>query len=541
MIRKHFYYYFSHLRNDIPAGIVVFLVALPLCLGIALASGAPLFAGIITGIVGGVVVAWASGSQLSVSGPAAGLTVIVLNAIDKLGSFQALLLSVVIAGGLQLVLGFLQAGVIGAYFPSAVIKGMLAAIGLILILKQIPHAVGYDADFEGDESYEQADGHTTFSEIAYSLEAISPGAVIVSVVAIGIMLLWETSLFKRNAVLGLIPGPLVAVLWGVAYNLLTMKFAPAYAIAQEHLVKLPEIQGVQGFFQQFTFPDFTQWANPEVYTVAVTIAIIASLETLLSLEAADKIDPLKRVAPTNRELKAQGLGNLISGAIGGLPMTAVIVRTSANVNAGGRTKVACFTHGVLLLLSVMFITEYLNLIPLACLAAILLLTGYKLAKPKLFKEMYAKGASQIVPFVVTIVAILMTDLLKGIAVGMVVGLYYVIRSNFHAAITLTRHGNNYLLRLHKDVSFLNKALLRRYLDSVEENGYVIIDASRAQFIDQDILETIYDFVAAASDDNITVELKNLDGKPKKTKKPASAKKQLTLDGEHYETTRKAAA
>lgn len=541
MVHKHIRYYLSHLRNDIPAGIVVFLVALPLCLGIALASGAPLFAGIITGIVGGVVVAWASGSQLSVSGPAAGLTVIVLNAIDKLGSFQSFLLSVVIAGGLQLVLGFLQAGVIGAYFPSAVIKGMLAAIGLILILKQIPHAVGYDADFEGDESYEQADGHTTFSEIAYSLEAISPGAVIVSVVAIGIMLLWETSLFKRNAVLGLIPGPLVAVLWGVAYNLLTMKFAPAYAIAQEHLVKLPEIQGVQGFFQQFTFPDFTQWANPEVYTVAVTIAIIASLETLLSLEAADKIDPLKRVAPTNRELKAQGLGNLISGAIGGLPMTAVIVRTSANVNAGGRTKVACFTHGVLLLLSVMFITEYLNLIPLACLAAILLLTGYKLAKPKLFKEMYAKGASQIVPFVVTIVAILATDLLKGIAVGMVVGLYYVIRSNFHAAITLTRHGNNYLLRLHKDVSFLNKALLRRYLDSVEENGYVIIDASRAQFIDQDILETIYDFVAAASDDNITVELKNLDGKPKKTKKPASAKKQLTLDGEHYETTRKAAA
>ncbi len=541
MVHKHIGYYLSHLRNDVPAGIVVFLVALPLCLGIALASGAPLFSGIITGIVGGVVVAWASGSQLSVSGPAAGLTVIVLNAIDKLGSFQALLLSVVIAGGLQLVLGFLQAGVIGAYFPSAVIKGMLAAIGLILILKQLPHAAGYDANFEGDESYLQADGHTTFSEIVYSLQAISPGAVIVSLVAIGIMLMWETSLFKRNAVLGLIPGPLVAVLWGVAYNLFSAKFAPAYAIAQEHLVKLPEIQGVQGFFQQFTFPDFTQWTNPEVYTVAVTLAIIASLETLLSLEAVDKIDPLKRVAPTNRELKAQGLGNLIAGAIGGLPMTAVIVRSSANVNAGGRTKMACFVHGVLLLLSVMFINQYLNLIPLACLAAILLLTGYKLAKPKLFKEMYTKGASQIVPFVVTIVAILATDLLKGIAVGMVIGLYYVIRTNFHASITLTQHGNNYLLRLHKDVSFLNKALLRRYLDSVEENGYVIIDASRAQFIDQDILETIHDFVAAASDDNITVELKNLNGKPQKAKKPASADKQLTLDGEHYETTRKAAA
>ncbi|WP_434130299.1 SulP family inorganic anion transporter [Methylocaldum gracile subsp. desertum] len=542
MVRKHINYYVSHLRNDIPAGVVVFLVALPLCLGIALASGAPLFAGIITGIVGGVVVAWASGSQLSVSGPAAGLTVIVFNAIDKLGSFQTLLLSVVLAGGLQLLLGFLQAGVIGAYFPSAVIKGMLAAIGLILILKQIPHAVGYDADFEGNEAYVQADGHTTFSELAYSLEAISPGAVIVSTVAIGIMLLWETRLFKQNAVLSLIPGPLVAVLWGVAFNLLSQHFLPAFAIAKEHLVSLPEIQGVAGFFQQFTLPDFSQWANPEVYTVAVTIAIIASLETLLSLEAADKIDPLKRIAPTNRELKAQGLGNLLSGLIGGLPMTAVIVRSSANVNAGGRTKMACFIHGVLLLLSVMFITRYLNLIPLACLAAILLLTGYKLAKPKLFKEMYAKGASQIIPFVVTIVAILATDLLKGIAVGMVVGLYYVIRTNFQAAITLTQHGNNYLLRLHKDVSFLNKALLREYLNRVGENGYVIIDATRAQFIDQDILETIHDFVAAASDDNITVELKNLNGTHGiATQRASTTDKQQTVTGENYETARKAAA
>jgi len=511
MIHKHFHYYLSHLGNDLPAGIVVFLVALPLCLGIALASGAPLFAGVITGIVGGLVVAWASGSQLSVSGPAAGLTVIVFHAIDTLGSFQAFLLSVVLAGGLQLGLGFLRAGVIGAYFPSAVIKGMLAAIGLILIMKQLPHAVGYDADFEGDEAFLQSDAHTTFSELAYSLQAISPGAAIVSGVALLIMLLWDSRFFKKSAVLSLIPGPLVAVVWGVGFNLYTQHFAPAFGIAKEHLVSLPEIQGLQGFFQQFTFPDFTQWANPAVYTVAVTIAIIASLETLLSLEAADKIDPLKRVAPTNRELKAQGLGNLISGLIGGLPMTAVIVRSSANVNAGGRTKVACFTHGVLLLLSVMFISRYLNLIPLACLAAILLLTGYKLAKPKLFKEMYAKGASQIVPFVVTIGAILATDLLKGIAVGMVIGLYYVIRTNFQAAITLTRHGHNYLLRLHKDVSFLNKALLRQALDSIEADGYVIIDASRAQFIDQDILETIHDFVAAAPDDNITVELKSLNG------------------------------
>jgi MFS superfamily sulfate permease-like transporter len=511
MVHKHFDYYVSHLRNDIPAGVVVFLVALPLCLGIALASGAPLFSGIIAGILGGLVVAWASGSQLSVSGPAAGLTVIVFDAIGRLGGFKVFLFSVVVAGLMQLALGYLKAGVIGAYFPVSVIKGMLAAIGLILILKQIPHAVGYDADYEGDESYQQPDEHTTFSEIGYSLDAVSPGAITVSLVSILIMLLWETKLFKRNPVLSLIPGPLMAVLFGVGFNLASRQFFPDFAIAQEHLVNLPVIQGVQDFLGQLALPDFSQWANPETYTVAATLAIVASLETLLSLEAADKLDPLKRIAPTNRELKAQGLGNMISGLIGGLPMTAVIVRSSANVNAGGRTKMACFIHGLLLLVSVLFLSRHLNLIPLSCLAAILLLTGYKLAKPALFREMYHKGTSQIVPFVVTILAILLTDLLKGMAIGMVCGLYYVIRANYHSAITLTRDGNNYLLRLHKDVSFLNKAPLRDALARIEENGYVIIDASRAQFIDQDILETIHDFVAAAPDDHITVELKNLNG------------------------------
>lgn len=511
MIRKHLDYYASHLREDLPAGIVVFLVALPLCLGIALASGAPLFSGVIAGIVGGLVVGWASGSQLSVSGPAAGLTVIVFHAIEKLGSYQAFLYSVVLAGLIQLALGFLQAGIVGAYFPVSVIKGMLAAIGLLLILKQIPHAVGYDADYEGDESFDQSDAHTTFSEIGYSLEAFSPGAVIVTLGALAIMLLWETAFFKRIPLLSLLPGPMVAVLWGLGYNLYTDQHAPVYPIAKEHLVNLPEIQGLEGFLQQLTLPDFSQWSNPEAYLIAATLAIVASLETLLSLEAMDKLDPLKRVAPTNRELKAQGLGNLICGMIGGLPMTAVIVRGSANVIAGARTKVSCFVHGLLLFLSVMFIGRFLNHIPLACLAAILLLTGYKLAKPALFAEMYRKGASQIVPFVVTIVAILLTDLLKGMAIGMVLGLYYVIRTNFHAAITLTRDGNNYLLRLQKDVSFLNKALLRDCLSRIEEDGYVIIDATRAQFIDHDILETIEDFVSAAQEDRITVELKNLNG------------------------------
>ncbi len=508
MLHKHVQYYVGHLKDDIPAGIVVFLVALPLCLGIALASGAPLFSGLITGVVGGVIVSWASGSQLSVSGPAAGLTVIVLTAIEKLGSFETFLLAVALAGVIQLALGFLRAGVIGAYFPSAVIKGMLSAIGLILIMKQIPHAIGYDAELEGDETYMPSTAGGTLSDLLQSFHVFSIGATIVSVVAILIMLLWETPWFKRSRLLSLIPGPLVAVLWGVVYNLVSAKYFPGYQIIHEHLVQLAEVAGLADFVNHFTHPDFSQLLNPDVYTVAVTLAIVASLETLLSLEAVDKLDPLRRIAPTNLELRAQGLGNLISGMIGGLPMTAVIVRSAANVNAGGRTKVASFVHGILLLFSVAFLTHTLNLIPLATLAAILLLIGYKLAKPALFIEMYRKGMDQLLPFVITLGAILITDLLKGIAIGMVVGLYFVIKANFHAAMSLTRDGKNYLLRLQKDVSFLNKALLRSYFDSVEVGAYLIIDAGRAQFVDQDILETIQDFVAAAKEDGITVELRN---------------------------------
>ncbi len=510
MTHKHLKYYLQHLGTDIPAGLVVFLVALPLCLGIAMASGAPLFAGVISGIVGGLVVAWLSGSQLSVSGPAAGLTVIVIQAIQKLGSFESFLFAVVIAGGIQLILGYLRAGVIGAYFPSAVIKGMLAAIGLILIMKQIPHAVGFDADYEGDEAYMPADAEFTLAEIVKSFGAISLGPVIVSALAIVILLAWETRMFKRNRILSLIPGPLVAVLWGVGFNLSTQDNS-LLAIHPEHLVNLPAIQGIAGFLHQLQFPDFAQYANPDIYNIAITIAIVASLETLLSLEATDKLDPLRRVAPTNQELKAQGIGNIISGMLGGLPITAVIVRSSANVNAGGRTKMACFFHGVLLLLSVMFLSRHLNYIPLASLASILLLTGYKLAKPNLFLEMYAKGMNQLAPFVITVVAILVSDLLKGMAIGIVCGLFFVIKANFHSAITLTRDGNNYLLRLQKDVSFLNKALLRTYLGQVAENSYLIIDGSKAQFIDQDIMETIQDFVNAAKDDHITVELKKIGG------------------------------
>jgi MFS superfamily sulfate permease-like transporter len=507
MIHKHTQYYFRHLKDDIPAGVVVFLVALPLCLGIALASGAPLFSGLIGGLVGGLVVSWLSGSQLAVSGPAAGLTVIVFNAIETLGSFQGLLVACILAGVMQLVLGFLRAGIIGAFFPAAVIEGMLAAIGLILIIKQIPHATGYHSSYEGDESYMKETAESSFLELFDAFSGISPGSVVISVVALLILILWNTAGFKKQRWLKLIPGPLMAVIWGVGYNSFTQQFVPDWAVSNLHLVSLPVSEKATDFFNNFVLPDSSylmHLSNPNVYIVAVTIAIIASLETLLSLEATDKLDPLKRLAPTNRELKAQGVGNIISGFLGGLPITAVIVRSAANINAGGQSRIACFTHGVFLLLSVMFFAHYLNTIPLACLAAILLNTGYKLANPVLFKKFYQKGMSQFLPFVITVVAILITDLLKGMAIGMIVGLFFVIKANYQAAITLTQDGSHYLLSLNKDVSFLNKALLRKFILKIPEKSTVTIDASKATFIDYDIFETIENFLSTASDDNIII-------------------------------------
>ncbi len=510
MLHKHLDYYVKHLDKDLPAGLVVFLVALPLCLGIALASGAPPFSGLIAGIVGGMVISLASGSQLSVSGPAAGLTAIVAAAIQKQG-FESLLLSVALGGAMQIALGYARAGLIGAYFPAAVIKGMLAAIGFILIMKQLPHAVGYDAEAEADLSFLELDSHSPFLTIFGQLASFSAGAVVVAGASLVILLFWETQTVKSRRWLELVPGPLVAVLFGIGFNLVATRYFPALAIARQHLVDLPLLAGPADLVNHLTFPDFSALRDPQVYVTAATLAVIGSLETLLSLEAIDKLDPLKRTAPTNRELKAQGLGNLVSGLLGGLPITAVIVRGSANVNAGAHTKASGFFHGVLLLLSVLFLAKVLNLIPLASLAAVLLLTGYKLAKPALFQELYAKGANQFLPFLITITAILATDLLKGMAVGMAAGLFFVLRANYHEAITLTRDGDHYLLRLQKDVSFLNKALLRGYLESIEENGYLIIDGGKASFIDQDILETLQDFLKAAPDDNIRVEIKNVRG------------------------------
>ncbi|MBS3953514.1 MAG: SulP family inorganic anion transporter [Methylomicrobium sp.] len=524
MIHKHLDYYVKHLNHDIPAGLVVFLVALPLCLGVALASGAPLFAGLIAGMVGGIIISWASGSQLAVSGPAAGLTVIVFNAIETLGSFTGFLVAVVLAGFIQLILGYLRAGIIGAYFPSSVIKGMLAAIGLILIMKQIPHALGYDISFEGDESYMQESVSTTLIELADTFNAISPGATVVSVIALLILIGWESSFIKRIPLIRLLPGALVVVMWGVVYNILALRFYPSLAISDKHLVSLPVTEKATDFFQLFTFPDISFLSNPQVYSIAFTLAIIASLETLLSIEATDKMDPMKRAAPTNRELKAQGLGNMISGLLGGLPITAVIVRSAANINAGGQTKVSSFVHGLLILISVMFFAKYLNYIPLSCLAAILLQTGYKLAKPKLFIEFFHKGMNQLIPFVLTIVAILLTDLLKGIIVGIVIGLYYVIRANYTAAISMTQTDHHYVISLNKDVTFLNRWLLRKLLNQVSENSTVLIDGTKSQFIDYDIMEAIDDFLHSAPDNNIKVETIDLAGKEKIQDTPVLLKK-----------------
>jgi len=510
MVHKHIEYYLQHIKQDIPAGIVVFLVALPLCLGIALASGTPLFSGLIAGMVGGIVVSWASASQLSVSGPAAGLTVIVYTAIEQLNSYEGFLVSVVLAGILQLVFGYFRAGVISAFFPSSVIKGMLAAIGLILIIKQIPHAVGYDISFEGDESYMKETASSSFQELMFSFGGISQGATLIASMALVILIIWEIPWMKRFSLIRLFPGALVAVAWGIGFNSLAEHIFPDWAVSGKHLVTLPVSTDFRQFITLFTLPDFTYLSHPQIYITAATLAIIASLESLLCLEAVDKLDPLKRTASTNRELKAQGLGNVISGMLGGLPITTVIVRSSANINAGGRTRVSSFIHGILLFTSVIYLTLYLNLIPLACLAAILLHTGFKLAKPKLFLELYHQGWGQFLPFLTTVIAILLTDLLQGILIGIAVGLFFVIRANYHRSITLERQDNNYFLSLNKDVSFLNKVLLRDLLLQINENSRLMIDASKAQFIDHDILETIQDFIKTAPDDNIIVELKGLD-------------------------------
>jgi MFS superfamily sulfate permease-like transporter len=504
---------FKFLKNDLPSGLVVFLVALPLCMGIALASGAPLFSGIIAGIVGGTIVASASGSNLSVSGPAAGLTVIVHSAITSLGSYEIFLLAVAIAGLLQIALGYAKAGIIGYYFPSNVIKGMLAAIGIILILKQIPHAVGYDVDNEGDFDFFQADGENTFSEIVRSLDHIHPGAVIIAAISLFILIMWEQKFIKRFSFTKIIPGALIAVIVGILVNeWFGASNSPLY-LTGDKLVRLPVASSAFDFVNQFTMPDFSGLSNYNVYVVAITIAIIASLESLLSVEATDKLDPYKRNTPANRELKAQGLGNFVSGLIGGLPVTAVIVRSSANVNAGAKTKLSAIIHGIMLLGSVIGLAALLNKIPLSCLAALLLVVGYKLARISLFKSMYKMGWDQFLPFIVTVVAIQFSDLLKGIAIGMAFSVFYILRNNYRRSFQFKNEknhdGEKIVIQLAEDVTFLNKGSIVSTLDQLPNNSTVVIDGSKSHNIDVDVLEIIHDFKSTAVLKKITLELKNI--------------------------------
>lgn len=509
MVKK---YFGSNLGADLPASLVVFLVALPLCLGIAVASGAPPLSGLIAGMVGGIVVGTLSGSHISVSGPAAGLTSIVLSSIDSLGTFEIFLGTVVVAGVIQIILGFLRAGVIGYYFPTAVIKGMLAGIGLILILKQIPHGLGYDADYEGDENFFQPDNENTFTEIVRAFLNPSAGAIVITLVALGIIILWETPVFKRIRATKYVPGALVAVLAGIFINYIFKITDSELLLNGNHLVQIPVAKTLEEYGALVKFPDFSDLGNETFWITAVTIALVASIETLLSIEASDKLDPHKRVSPTSKELKAQGLGNIISGLIGGLPITAVIVRSSANAAAGARTKVSAIVHGILLVILVLSIPTLLNKIPLSALAAVLLFVGYKLTKPSLYLDMYKKGWSQLLPFVITILAILFTNLLVGIGIGLAIGMIFVIKTNFHAAISITEHKGNYLVKLQKDVSFLNKALLLESLAKLPSGSSVIIQGYKAKFIDNDIRETLNDFIASSGPEKsikITVEGLNL--------------------------------
>jgi MFS superfamily sulfate permease-like transporter len=503
---------FKNFKSDLPASIVVFLVALPLCLGIALASGAPLYSGLIAGIVGGIVVASLSGSPAGVSGPAAGLAVIVLNAIQDLGAFELFLVAVVLAGIIQILMGFAQGGIIAYYFPSSVIMGMLSGIGIIIFIKQIPHAFGYDRSPEGEFGLFQGEV-STFTELMSIFDFVSPGALIITAVSLAILILWERSFMKNKRVFQIVPGPLVAVLSGIFLNI-AFASSTEFALRPDQLVNVPLAGSFSGFLSNFTFPDFTALGNPQIYITAVVIAVVASLETLLCVEATDKLDPYKRITPTNRELKAQGVGNIISGMIGGLPITQVIVRSSANIQSGGKTKTSAVIHGFLLLGSIIAIPHLLNLIPLATLAAILFLVGYKLAKPALFKKMYKQGKAQFIPFVATVAGIVLTDLLLGLAIGLIIAIFYILLNNYqttHHLKTRSEDGEEKIkIELAQQVTFLNKAAILKTLESIPANSTVEIDTTNTLHMHHDIYEILDDFRSSAESRNIILHIKNLE-------------------------------
>lgn len=509
----------NYLSKDIPASLVVFLVALPLCMGVAMASGGNVIQGILAGVIGGIVVGLISGSQVSVSGPAAGLITIVIAAFNDLKAVTpehylgAFALTIFLAGVIQLLMGFLKLGVIADFIPVSVIKGMLAAIGIIMILKQIPHLVGYDKDAMGEEEFLQNDGHNTFSEIFFSFEQLSIMALIVGFVGIIIHIFWDTKFIKNNKLFSLIPASLVTVVFGVLINEIATYVNPLYAIKAEHMVSVPVFsasgnisESFVGLFHSFTFPNFSYITSPVVWKIAVVIAIVASIESLLSLEAGDKIDPEKRTSPANREMFAQGVGNVLAGLVGALPVTAVIVRTSANVNAGSKTKMSAIFHGIWLLAFVLFAPQLINKIPLSALAAVLIFVGYKLAKPSLFKEQKQKGNNAFYPFIITLLAILLTDLLIGITIGLLLGFYFVIKSNFHKSFNIVREDKNVLIRFHHQASFLNKSVLKKKLNSINAGESVLLDFTNCSFMDSDIIDILNDFLIHSTLNDIHIEM-----------------------------------
>ncbi len=499
----------SLLAGDWKSGIAVFLVALPLCLGIALASGAPLMAGLIAGIIGGLIVSLISGSELSVSGPAAGLTIIVATAIADLGSFAGFLIAVILAGLIQIALGLLKMGKIGGFFPSSVIRGMLVAIGIVIILKQMPHAFGDDLDFFGEFEFTQiADGRNTFSELASSIAEIKLGALIIALVGLITLFTW-TAMANKLRWMQALPASLIVVLLGVVINMSFQSLAPNWYLGNspDHMVNLPIFGQLNELIAGLNSPDWSYLSNPKIYSIAITLAIVASLESLLSLEATEALDPQKRIASPDRELIAQGVGNLASGLLGGLPITSVIVRSSTNIYAGGKTRMSGFVHGLLLLLAVIALPTYLNHIPLACLASILLYTGYKLAHPKEFKKVFSEGWKQWVPFLVTIAVVVGVDLLWGIFIGTIVGLIFVILTNYSSVFSVFKNGNEVLIKFQKDVTFLHKMALKEALRKIPAGSEVFIDISKVHFMDHDINLLIQEFIATAHERGIEADLK----------------------------------
>ncbi len=493
---------FKNLKQDIPASVVVFFVAIPLCLGIALASGVEfnLFSGLIAGIIGGIVVGLISGSQIGVSGPAAGLAAIVLGAIKDLGGFEVFLVAVVLGGLIQILFGLLRLGIIGYYFPSSVIKGMLTGIGIIIIIKQIPYFLGIKK-----ATWDEL-GSFDFGGMFANIEL---GSLLIGTLSIFVLIFWSSFLAKKAKIFKLIQGPLAVVVMGVLFYLMTT--GSSVGISKFNLVNVPVPGSVDEFLGQFTFPDFSAIWNKDVWIVAFTIALVASLETLLCVEATDKLDVQKRITPTNRELFAQGIGNSLSGLIGGLPITQVIVRSSANIQSGGKTKMSAIIHGFLLLISVIAIPSLLNLIPFSVLAAILFIVGFKLAKPKVFADMYRNGWKQFIPFIVTVVGIVALDLLKGIGLGLVVGIMVILwksykNSHFLHIKDVSDDSNKIKMRLAEEVTFINKGAILKELNKIEDNSSLEIDMSATKFLDYDIIEILEDFADHAKVSNIDFKI-----------------------------------